>query len=219
MIRHLIKKDFLLVKKSIVTFLGISIIVPLIVIFLMETSSPIEGIQMIVFLYMLILLELSFMQAVATEEEKSPKAIALLCAAPYSRKEYIISKYACYLIFYAGCLILYSIIAAVYPKLNFLSISEALIVFLAGSLVYGIYTPIALKYGITKARTVFTLVILLISMGPTIIVNVFHPDMHGLLSLLNASSVLTALVFGVLGICTFLLSTIVSVKIFIGKEL
>jgi len=35
------------------------------------------------------------MQAVATEEEKSQKATALLCAAPYPRKSYVIAKYIC----------------------------------------------------------------------------------------------------------------------------
>ena len=96
MIANLVKKDFLLVKKSITAFLGISILVPLI---LLRNITQIQGIGMFVFLYMVILMELSFMQAVATEEEKSPKAIALLCAAPCPRKSYVIAKYICYLIF------------------------------------------------------------------------------------------------------------------------
>ena len=86
MIANLVKKDFLLVKKSIMAFLGISILVPLLVIILLRNTTQIQGIGMFVFLYMVILMELSFMQAVATEEEKSPKAIALLCAAPCPRK-------------------------------------------------------------------------------------------------------------------------------------
>lgn len=102
MIANLVKKDFLLVKKSIAAFLGISILVPLLVIILMRNTTQVQGIGMFVFLYMVILIELSFMQAVATEEEKSPKATALLCAAPYPRKSYVVAKYICYLIFYGG---------------------------------------------------------------------------------------------------------------------
>ena len=99
MLANLVKKDFLLVKKSIMAFLGISILVPLIIIILMRNMTQIQGMGMLVFLYMVILMELSFMQAVATEEEKSPNATALLCAAPYHRKSYVIAKYNCYMIF------------------------------------------------------------------------------------------------------------------------
>lgn len=75
MLANLVKKDFLLVKKSIMAFLGISILVPLIIIILMRNMTQIQGMGMLVFLYMVILMELSFMQAVATEEEKSPKQL------------------------------------------------------------------------------------------------------------------------------------------------
>ena len=213
MIANLVKKDFLLVKKSITAFLGISILVPLLVIILLRNTTQIQGIGIFVFLYMVILMELSFMQAVATEEEKSPKAIALLCAAPCPRKSYVIAKYICYLIFYGAC-------AAVYPRLDFLNILEALTVFLVGAILYGIYTPVAIKYGITKARLVFTVAILLISLGPTLVVQVFHPDMKLILSFMQNTSNMTApIILGIAGIGVFLLSMIMSIRIFVKKEL
>lgn len=141
MIANLVKKDFLLVKKSIAAFLGISILVPLLVIILMRNTTQVQGIGMFVFLYMVILIELSFMQEVATEEEKSQKATALLCAAPYPRKSYVVAKYICYLIFYGACIAIYSIIAAVYSGLGFLNVVEALAVFLVGAILYG-YIPL-----------------------------------------------------------------------------
>lgn len=220
MIANLVKKDFLLVKKSIAAFLGISLLVPLLVIILMRNITPIQGIGMFVFLYMVVLLELSFMQAVATEEEKSPKAAALLCAATYSRKSYVIAKYICYLIFYGVCVVIYSIIAAVYPRLDYLNILEALTIFLVGAILYGIYIPIAIKYGITKARLVFTVAILLISFGPTLIVEVFHPDMKLIVSLMQkTSSVIIPIILSVAGVGVFLVSMIITIRIFEKKEL
>ena len=220
MIANLVKKDFLLVKKSVAAFLGISILVPLLVIILMRNTTQIQGIGMFVFLYMVILIEVIFMQAVATEEEKSPKAMALLCAAPYPRKSYVVAKYICYLIFYGACIAIYSIIAAVYSGLGFLNVVEALAVFLVGAILYGVYTPVAIKYGITKARLVFTVAILLISLGPTLIVQALHPDMKLVLSLMqNISSVIVPIVLGVAGVGVFLVSMIISVRIFEKKEL
>ena len=220
MIANLVKKDFLLVKKSIAAFLGISILVPLLVIILMRNTTQVQGIGMFVFLYMVILIELSFMQEVATEEEKSPKATALLCAAPYPRKSYVVAKYICYLIFYGACIAIYSIIAAVYSGLGFLNVVEALAVFLVGAIRYGVYTPVAIKYGITKARLVFIVAILLISLGPTLIVQVLHLDMNLVLSLMqNISSVIVPIILGVAGVGVFLISMLISVRVFEKKEL
>lgn len=220
MIANLVKKDFLLVKKSIAAFLGISILVPLLVIILMRNTTQVQGIGMFVFLYMVILIELSFMQEIATEEEKSPKATALLCAAPYPRKSYVVAKYICYLIFYGACIAIYSIIAAVYSGLGFLNVVEALAVFLVGAILYGVYTPVAIKYGITKARLVFAVAILLISLGPTLIVQVLHLDMNLVLSLMqNISSVIVPIILGVAGVGVFLISMLISVRVFEKKEL
>ena len=49
MIANLVKKDFLLVKKSIAAFLGISILVPLLVIILMRNTTQVQGIGIFVF--------------------------------------------------------------------------------------------------------------------------------------------------------------------------
>ena len=115
---------------------------------------------------------------------------------------------------------IYSIIAAIYPRLDFLNILEALTVFLVGAILYGIYTPVAIKYGITKARLVFTVAILLISLGPTLVVQVFHPDMKLILSFMQNTSNMTApIILGIAGIGVFLLSMIISVRIFVKKEL
>ena len=97
---------------------------------------------------------------------------------------------------------------------------EALTVFLVGAILYGIYTPVAIKYGITKARLVFTVAILLISLGPTLVVQVFHPDMKLILSFMQNTSNMTApIILGIAGIGVFLLSMIISIRIFVKKEL
>ena len=115
---------------------------------------------------------------------------------------------------------MYSIIAAIYPGLGFLNILEALAVFLVGAILYGVYTPVAIKYGITKARLVFTAAILLVSLGPTLVVQVFHPDMELILSLMqNTSSVIAPFFLGAAGVGFFLVSMIISIRIFAKKEL
>ena len=203
MVANLVRKDFLLVKKMAAAFLAVSILVPII---LMVNAAQMAGIEIISCLYMVILTEILFMQSVAMEEEKSPKAVALLCAAPYSRKSYIIARYLCYLILDGASLAIYSIIA--------------LTVFLISAILYGIYTPIMLKYGATKGQLVISAAILLVSMGPTFLVRLFHPDLHHIIEFLQGSSnLMTAIVVGISGVVIFTLSMILSIRIFSRKEL
>ena len=217
MVANLVRKDFLLVKKMAAAFLAVSILVPII---LMVNAAQMAGIEIISCLYMVILTEILFMQSVAAEEEKSPKAVALLCAATYSRKSYIIARYLCYLIFYGASLAIYSVIAAVYPRFNFLNVTEALTVFLISTVLYGIYTPIMIKYGATKGQLVISAAILLVSMGPTFLVRLFHPDLHHIIEFLQGSSnLMTAIVVGISGVVIFTLSMILSIRIFSRKEL
>ena len=89
-----------------------------------------------------------------------------------------------------------------------------------GAILYGVYTPVAIKYGITKARLVFTIAILLVSLGPTLIVQVFHPDMALILSFMKkTSSVIVPIILGIVGVGLFLVSMIISIRIFEKKEL
>lgn len=217
MIANLVRKDLLLVKKTAAAFLGVSILVPLI---LIVNSAQMAGIGIIACLYMVILTEIFFMQFVAAEEEKSPKAAALLCTTPYPRKSYIIARYLCYLIFYGGCLAVYSIIAAIYPRFDFLNLMEALTVFLASAVLYGVYTPITIKYGIAKGHLVLAVAILLVSAGPALLAQLFRPDLRYIIELLqNSSTLMISIIIGVSGILIFILSMIISIRIFSKKEL
>lgn len=220
MIANLVRKDFLLVKKSAPAFLGISVFAMLLLIILMSDSARIQETGKMFFFYMMILIELRFMQTVATEEEKNIKAKALLCASPYSRESYVIAKYICYLIFYAGCVAAYSIAAVFYRGFVFLNVSELLMAFMLGTVLYGVYTPVAIKYGVSKAGIVFTAAVLIMALGPTLVVRVFRSDTKLFVPIMRStSSVIIPVVLGVAGVGFFLISMMISIRIFEKKEL
>ena len=101
-----------------------------------------------------------------------------------------------------------------------MNVTEALTVFLISTVLYGIYTPIMIKYGATKGQLVISAAILLVSMGPTFLVRLFHPDLHHIIEFLQGSSnLMTAIVVGISGVVIFTLSMILSIRIFSRKEL
>jgi ABC-2 type transport system permease protein len=218
MIANLVRKDFLLARKNIALLVGLCILSPFLIATLDRDSYQARA-GASAFLYMAVLADLSFMQIVETEEEKDQKAAALLCAAPYSRKNYVIARYIGYLLFSLGCIAVYSISALLYSRLKTLSFGETSLLLLIGVILYGIYTPIAIKFGIAKAKIVSVVSIMTVCLMPTTIVRVLDIDMNSIFSFLQDPPVLISPVFFGAGIIIFILSMIISIRIFEKKEL
>lgn len=221
MMVSLIKKDFLLAKKAIVRALLISlIIIPFLIASDGDNSFRNIRFGIFIFLYFVILMMMTWLSQVSVEEEKNPNAAALLCAAPYSRKNFIIAKYLCYLILFAGCTVLYFIIPALYQGLNFLNATELLLIFLLGTIIYGIYTTVAIKDGIAKARYILTAVILIAAMGPPVLINIFHPDLTSVMQFMSSrSGAALPVILGCACVCVFLFFMFASIHCFEKKEL
>jgi ABC-2 type transport system permease protein len=222
MIGSLIKKDFLLAKKAIIR----ALIIGLVIILVLVASDGRNDFQnkrfgLFIFLYLLILVMVTWMTQVAIGEEKNPHAAALLCAAPYSRKNFVVAKYICYLILFAECFVLYSIIAALQQELNLLNAAESLLGFLVGTICYGLYTNTAMKNGMAKASYILTAAILIMALGPLVLVKIFRLELVSFMLFMSDSSnaVLITVILGCVSVCIFLLFMRASIHNFEKKEL
>jgi len=218
-IANLIRKDFLLARKNIAYILSLLVFISFLILILSRDSTQAYSMSSFAFLYLASLADLSFMQTVAMMEEKSSKATALLCAVPYSRSSYVIAKYIGYLFFCVVCIALYSFMALILPWLNFLKPADASIILFVGVILYCIYAPIVLKFGVVNARFVFFFAMFCISFAPTVLVQLFHLDMNSVYLLLQKLPAATPLILLGAGILVFLLSMTISVRIFKKKEL
>ena len=89
-----------------------------------------------------------------------------------------------------------------------------------GTVLYGVYTPVAIKYGVSKAGIVFTAAVLIMALGPTLVVRVFRSDTKLFVPIMRStSSVIIPVVLGVAGVGFFLISMMISIRIFEKKEL
>ena len=165
---QLMRKDGLLVKKIAIATMILLIILP---IFIIWTVPILAGRP--VFLYITVIAELMLFQAVSQTEAKSPKAVALLCAAPYSRKTVVQAKYALFLLIFAYCYLVYSLVNLILDPKNMLDISSVLFVLLINAIIQAIYLPIEFRYGLVKAKFIFMGVILAFSLGPSLLAPLF----------------------------------------------
>lgn len=214
MILHLIKKDILLVRRVffILALLGVGL--PLFVLYAAPEVPRVAG-----FLYAAVLGEIMLMQGVSQEEEKYPKAKGLLCASVCTRRNFVQAKFALLGVMFVYSYVVYTLVMFVAARQSLLSVLEVLFVLLVCAVVVGIYMPIDFKYGCSKARLVFVVVILVASLGPTVLADIF-PGI-----VVNAVKLLTlpqgVLLGGMLQVSVVAvgLSLVLSVKIFSKKEL
>lgn len=210
----LVRKDILLAKKPILLMLILSAIIPLFVV----SSVPAMG-GTVAFIYTVIFTELIILQSVAAEESKHPKAAALLCAAPYSRKSFVCAKYVFFLLLFTYCYVIFSLVGMINPGVGVVSLSVVLVVFLCGVIIYGVYLPLHFKYGFEKTKFFFMVTIFVISFGTPIFAPYFannNIDFSVLHSIPAAALNLIMFLASVIILCV---SMTLSVKIYSKKDL
>jgi len=214
MLLNLVRKDILIAKKYVFVTMLVVIAIPL---FLMLAAPSLSG--FFPFLYTVVISEL-LLQTISQEEAKCPKASALLCAAPYTRSAVVKAKYVFFLLIFAYCCIVYAIMMLVINQQpNSFDLTTILTVLLFSVIIYGVYTPIEFKYGLSKAKFVFMICILALSLGPVLFANLFANITINFSALTAISSGVKNIVLALASIAVFGISMMVSTKIFYKKEL
>lgn len=166
MLLQLVKKDFLIVKRYVLFMMLLAVGVP---VFMAWRLPEIPG--FISFIYTVVFTELIICQAVSAEESKYPKAAALLCSATYKRSAIVEAKYVFFLLLFAYCWIVYTLMALLVPGVGGIDLVVVLSVLLVGMIVYGIYLPLYFKYGAEKTKFFFMVFIFTMAFGTPMFYN------------------------------------------------
>ncbi|MBX4267124.1 ABC-2 transporter permease [Clostridium estertheticum] len=212
MLFHLVKKDFLLIKKYLLLMILIPIAIPIL---MMIQSSQLLGLSS--FVMSVIFTVFMLYQYVLMAEMKYPKAEALLCATPYSRSTLVKARYVFLLLLFAYCCVAYNVLALLFAKIEYLTPSTYLIAMLISVILFGIYTPIQYKLGFEKTKYFFVLVI----MGaPFLMVLLIKANIKLNFTGLSAITILVQYLISIVAIIAIIfISMNVSIKIYSKKEL
>ncbi|MGV8984446.1 ABC-2 transporter permease [Clostridium sp.] len=218
MLLHLVKKDFLLIKKywfllSVLPFVSIF----LVMIQASHLAQVSQSLGLIAFVLSVIFTVFMLYQYVLMAEMKYPKAEALLCSTPYSRCTLIKARYTFLLLIFAYCCVAYNILALLFTKMEFLTPFSYLIVLLILVILFGIYTPIQYKLGFEKTKYFFMILIMGSPFVLTLLIKVnIKVDFTGFF----AMSMFVKYLLPIVAIITILfISMNVSIKIYSKKEL
>lgn len=214
MLLYLIKKDILIAKKFVFITMLMIIAIPL---FVMLVAPSVSSVAL--FLYMVVLGEVMLLQAIAQEEAKHPKATALLCAAPYQRKTFVQAKHALFLLIFFICWIVHTLIMIFINKSSILDLTMILAVMLVGAIVFGFNISMEFKYGVVKAKFVFMIVILIFSLGPSLLAGFFGSVKLDFTVFETMSPAAKNALLALANVMVISISIVLSTRIFSKKEL
>ncbi|GCD11591.1 ABC-2 transporter permease [Clostridium tagluense] len=161
MLLHLVKKDFLLVKKYLPLFVILPFAIPLLIMIQASHLTQVsQFLGLIAFVLSVIFAVFMLYQYVLMAEMKYPKAEALLCSTPYSRSALVKARYAFLLLIFAYCCVAYNLLALLFAKIEYLTPFSYLIALLISVILFGVYTPLQYKLGFEKTKYFFMILIM-----------------------------------------------------------
>ena len=155
MLFHLVKKEFLIVKKYVLIMLIAAILIPPV----MRWRTP-EFAGTFGFILSAIFSIFMLLQYVSLKEYQFPKAAMLLCATPFSRSIMVLSKYIFCIVIYVACCIIFGIETLLIPGLGTSGMELFILMFFVTSVFIGIYLPIQYKLGYEKTKFAFAVIII-----------------------------------------------------------
>ena len=213
MLIPLIKKDLMIVKAYSLGVVAIAAGLPL----LLAWRQPQMG-GMISLLMAVLISSVAFNLAISEKENQYPRATALLSSTPYTKGKVVISKYTLYFIIYTVCCIAYLVEMQFIPELKLDNFAQAAaLVFLIQAFGMGIFLPIQYKFGYEKTKFIsFVLLVL----SPVIIEATKRISFSSkIVSLMQSNSAIAAAILCGCGIFIWLVSFVISKKIFVKKDL
>lgn len=211
---HLVRKDILIVRNMVLASLAFIALIPLLIKYLLP---PVPAVLPL--LYTTVIAELMILQAISQEEGKQPKTLALLCSTPYRRNSIVYAKYILFFLIFIYCVALQFGLQLILDPINLPNVTAILTALLVVGTIFSIYMPLELKYGFIKAKFVFTLVILTLSMGPALFGALFKGVTLDFSFFASISPLFWNLMLLMANVLIIGLSLIYSVRIFANKEL
>lgn len=210
MLLHLIEKDIMIVKKYIFIMMIIAAAIPFFLVWRAPYLSGTIGFTIAVVFTVFILC-----QYVSMKEYQFPKAATLLCATPYPRSCFVLSKYGFCILIYFMCCVIFKIETSLVPSLGHLNIELLAITFFIVSIFLGIFLPIQFLLGYEKTRFIFTIVIVAFPFFATKLTKLnISSVMANQMQTIFLSEMILLVSLGILGISMYL-----STKIYAQKEM
>ena len=211
MLLTLLKKDYLIIKKYVWIMLFIAVFIPP----MMRWRAP-EFNGALGFILAVIFSVLILLQYLLLKDYEFPKATALLCTAPFTRNQLVLSRYIFCIAIYIICCGIFKIEALLFPQLGTANIPLFVIMFFIIAVFISIYMPVQYKLGYEKTKLFF---VLICSTSPVLLPALMRMTADHDTMFLNVPSYIVYGSIFVMGLIILAISLFLSMRIFKKKDL
>ncbi|MDD7362656.1 MAG: ABC-2 transporter permease [Peptoniphilus sp.] len=211
---NLMRKDYLIVKKI---WLGMMVIAAVLPPFLSFFGDGVVIPAALTLSMMSILLSMILFAAIYEEEEKYPKAAALITTIGYSRTIQVVERYILMLAAFLYCTIVYAIESHVIEGLGALGLFDFLTAMFCYVLVESLYLGLTTRFGLRAGRYILMAVIFGTSLGPSMIAKLNITLNFSGLRTMNEYLIIFLLV--AMTVVAYLISLMAALKAYEHKEL
>lgn len=213
---NLIKKDFLIIKKTWIIVFIIALIIPL----FFDFVSAKEGVIVpaaLTLISMTMVLSVMTLSHIYSQDEMYPKAAAMITTVGYPRDLQIIERYVLAYLFYLYCVCGYALETLVVSSLSPITMAAIAASLCSYTLIVSLYIAVTNKFGEGAGRYVFIALVMLVSIGPSILSSLnFHPNLEFLTTI---SDLTITLVFAAVSLVALAVSLTISLRSYRIKEL
>lgn len=187
---NLLRKDYYIAKKMWIAIMIMAVVIPIFISFI---GSDLIVPSSVVLPIITILLSQMLLNAIVDEEEKYPKAKALITSMGYSRNQQVIKSFILMIVIFVYCTIIYSIEAVIIKNIEVLSFADVAISALIFVFVTSLHLTMVIKYGNRAGKYISMMIILIISLGPSIF-SKFKIDINLSLHLSDTQTIIMSLI-------------------------
>lgn len=215
MLWHLLKKNFLILKKTILVMLAVTVALPPVMMWRLAEDMPKEYVGGFALMFIPIFAAIVLLQYLNAKETQFKNAAALLAVSPCSRSLLVISQYIFCLAVYFACSVIICLELLAFGNLPDTYFVLMTAFFLILSVLVALFMPFMYKFGYEKVGIVFAFVIIASPM---------------VWSKMVEESQLNAIIFGAhdwvlgvlalaVGVIALIISALISIGIYNRKDL
>lgn len=160
----LLRRNVVLIKRYIIIFLLYSLVLPVMYIQVLKPEQ--EIVFWMAGFIQLFIMSIVINNTIEIAEENNKRVVELLCSAPYSRKQLVLTSYIFDLCIFSMFWLLI-IVESIIMRNNFLhlNILGIGVVLMICNLYRGVMLPFQFKYGYSKTKNIFALLSFLLIFG------------------------------------------------------
>ena len=156
----LIKKDLFLMGNYLCFIPVFTLVLPFFYYWRLPDFSLQKGTGLLILIVASVYSEFLAYEQIFLKDAEYPKALSLLCASPYRRRDIVLCRYLLFCLVFIATAVIYTIPAMLLPSSFLPTMPEYAVAFFLNTLLFCILTPLQYQFGFENSKFVLLIIIM-----------------------------------------------------------